>query len=1021
MIRIAPSALRVGLLAATLAACHHAKDEPGTPADSGGRGAAVAPAETGTAQAPTSATSRADPGPILKRTTGTRAAEARPRVELHADARQVWKGATFVQVPVPDDVSSLVRGAEYEAWLVVRGDTYGLAIPAGEGRTLDRPLMFVRFPGDTAPDSFEVAWYQGASADGKPGQTQILAVDGVRAAATEPDVAARFHDAASRWFDGRGSLGFIRRDAFYTFAGARVQALGKGKLRSNAPGLVRRANRTDVAELMNLYTGMTSVEEALQTDRGLLQRDIGGPRELPLTEVKALDLPGHPWDAMIAELPGGPQPVIEPLAAYVPADMLYVHFHDPRTLARLSEDIESLLTPMARAFEERSGDEHLSALYEDQLAIERLGLAKTLGHLAARGVAIVASDPFFREGTDLTLLFHVQSQQVLDAALAEYERRVRARHPDASDSTYTLGTHVVRLLSTPDRAVRQHRLTLHDETLGDVVVVSNSGAALSRVVDAAEGRRVALKDSGDFRYFRARFPYDEKTEDGFGFLSDAFVTHVTGPRVKILQARRMQAAADLAGVAHGALLHGWLAGQAPRDAAQLLASGVLDATELTHSAGEGSITFDPATGPRSKAWGTLASLTPLIELPLDRVSAIERSGYDRFRETYQNYWRGYIDPIGVRIVHGPNGIRLDARMMPLLQNTGYDEIAEAVGDKRVLPPSLEDGMRLTMAVSESSSMRRELDQLSRVSTGNRDLGLGWLGDWVMVGFADRSGLWDMALSLGEVPSVDGQIEKRDPTIRKQVFARAPIYVGAHVRDKLALAATLTALKTFVESAAPGIVDWQRDGAWRDVPVVTVRETLSRQDGETGVAVYYAIVKDVLLLSLDRATLEMQMDAVLDGRTPKVVSGDDVAGSAQGVLALRPTSGQGWLARTALGILEKGIEASNHAAFRAFEGLARGLGDRLPGPGDARRAVAMGYLGALPAIVHGGHFEMVDGLARHTLYGTETEPASLEIPTPASPVSAFIQDLDRLQLGVSIVGEGRHRGLATQVLWERRAR
>ena len=54
------------------------------------------------------------------------------------------------------------------------------------------------------------------------------------------------------------------------------------------------------------------------------------------------------------------------------------------------------------------------------------------------------------------------------------------------------------------------------------------------------------------------------------------------------------------------------------------------------------------------------------------------------------------------------------------------------------------GLRFVFAVAEGSGLRRELDAMGRKLSGHRDVGLGWLGDWVMVGSADRSGLWDVA-------------------------------------------------------------------------------------------------------------------------------------------------------------------------------------------------------------------------------------------------------------------------------------
>ena len=62
--------------------------------------------------------------------------------------------------------------------------------------------------------------------------------------------------------------------------------------------------------------------------------------------------------------------------------------------------------------------------------IERTGLSRTLGHLAAHEVALAVGDPFVREGTDVTVLFRVRSQTLLSSALARYEESARKRRPD---------------------------------------------------------------------------------------------------------------------------------------------------------------------------------------------------------------------------------------------------------------------------------------------------------------------------------------------------------------------------------------------------------------------------------------------------------------------------------------------------------------------------------------------------------------------------------------------------------------
>jgi len=954
---------------------------------------------------------RDDPGPSLERGTGTREALKRPAIEVRGDAIQVGPHATYLRVATPRDMSALVSGVLQDGHVVVGGDRHGFAVPAGEGRMGDRPLLYVRLVGRSSPPAtLEFAWHQAATHEGAPGQTQALKVTEIDEAPPEPDVRERFYDAAARWFERRGALVFGRGEPFYAFGAGRLKVLAGQARATLAPGQ-RRSRRGDVAQLMSFYTGWTSVEEALQTDRGLrVPPDHETRRTVPLDTVTPVTLPGHPWDEMIASIGGAP--TVEPLAAYAPHDALYVHFHDLRTLVQLAAEADELVTPVMRVLEERPGARHFVRRYERQLAIERMGLAKTLGHVAAKGVALVASDPFFREGTDLTLLFHLRNGQMLDAALATYEQRARARRPDAKVSTYRIGAHEVRLLATPDRDIHQHRMRTDE-----VLLLSNSRRALERVVAAKTGAAKSLAVAGDYRYFRTRYPYDRASEDGFAFVSDAFVQHVISPRVKVLQARRMAAMADLYAVGFARLLYGWLEGKAAPDLDAVVAAGLLSRDELKHGEGGGTIRFDAKRGAWSEAWGRPAALRPLIEHELTHLNPREEGAYRRFRDTYQRYWRGFIDPVGVRLKRSEGGLDLEAVMMPLIQMSDYNELERMVGRARMRPPELARGVRFSLAVAKDSKLRAQLDRMGRFATGSRDIGIGWLGDWVMAGFGDRSGLWDLALSMGDVPSKEGRRAYADVERRKRVYDRVPVYVGAHVREKLALAATLAALKGFVASAAPGVAEWSEGAAHRDVPTVLVREKLGETEGQRGIGLHYAIVKDVFVLSLDRGTLEQQIDAVLEGKVPQAAP-EDATDAAQSILSIKPGGKSSWLSRTVLGLLERGTIASTRSAYRAHEALALGLRAALPTDAAAREAVAIAYLGFAPGVQHGGEFSLVDGVVRHSLYGTEHAPKFPKLPIADSPVSAFVAALEELRLTLSFEGEGSHRGLRSTLRWRK---
>jgi hypothetical protein len=991
------------LLAALLLACHEdPAPTPGPATTSRAPATEAAPAsEAAPARAP-------DPGPTLKRATGPVPAESLPDVAVEATAKHAAAGHFLLAAPLPADFAP---DEPLDARIDVRGDRYGVAVveaPSGQPARI-----LVRLAGDAAPGDLTLHATRAArratgGSEAAPGRRQTITVKGAGAAKADAKLTAGFHAAASAWFDRLGRVDWRTTVPFYQFASGRL-ALLAGKAAGGRGAAQTPPSRTEIAELMSLYSGMQSINEALQHDRGLRLAADAAKATIPVATIAGVPLPAHPWDAMIAELKKAP--AVEPLASFVPHDALYVHFHDLRSLVAFAREIDEWMTPLGRVVEASSGDRHFTNAYERQIVIERTILSEKLGHLAAKGVALVAADPFLREGTGLALMFHVRDRTLLETTLGAFEAKARAAHADLKEETWRAGERDVRLLATPDRVVHQHKVWLAD----DVLVLSNSKALVERLAAVKDGKATPLAGSGDFKYMRAVYPFDEKAEDGFVFISDAFVQKVTGPRAKVLAARRMAAAADLAAVAHAALLHGWLEGRRPADLADLVKSGYLDAAEAKHADGT-PIAFDPERGP-SSAWGRPSMLVPIDEHALDLVTEAEKSAYEQFRDGYQRYWRQFVDPVGVRVrrVDAGRAFALDARMLPIIEDTEYDDVIELVGDTQVAMASPGDGLRFTFAVGRQAKLRAELDQLGRAITGQDKVGLSWLGDWVMVGVGDHSALWDLAIMDGDIPG-GARPEDLDSRAEQAFIARAPFYAGVHVKDKLALGAALTALRTFQQQAARDFIEWTEDGLHRDVGVSVLREKTDGSRPASPLAVYYAMPKDTFVVAINRPTVEALIDDVLAGRVPGAAGGE----MSQAAFEVRPLAGDGWLVKTLLGLIEKGVTDGHTAAAHAEMALRRGL----PGAnldGDAHRAAGLTWLGAEPLSPQGGAFSVVDGVLTHSIYGSEVAPVVPEIPVPGAPVGDIAAKLASLRMALAFEGEKAHRALHATAGWENRAK
>jgi hypothetical protein len=870
-------------------------------------------------------------------------------------------------------------------WIHVASNSgHAFAVPAAPNRI----LVHFANPSALPPERVELSWIVPDQDDWsglRGGQRHTLVVEKAQGAPFDADLARSFHRAGAEWFAEHGRARNWSSLPFYAYASARFTYLAD-KLEPKGTTPPRRAPRTDLHELMDLYTGMTSVDEAMQTDRALLLPDDAGVANLPASAIKPLDLPAHPWDKLLAALPGKPQPVVEPLAKSVPDDFLYLHAHDLRRLVLMARALDERFAPIAAVIEQRGSSAEMVARLERELAVERTGLAETLGHLAAGGVALVASDPFFREGNDVSLLFLVKNETLLMRALDEFATRSKGTW-----SEVTLAGKPVALLTTPDGSVRRYQLRL-----GDVLVLSNSPGAVTRLIEVAAGKRPNLAASGDFRYFRALYPAKASDEDVFVFASDAFIAQAVSPRVKVLESRRLRARAELMAVNHAALLHGWIEGRRAVDANDLTRSqlGVVPP----------GVTFTAERGAASKM-GTARRATPLLDLELGKVTAAERDAYARFRETYQTYWRGFIDPIGARLEIGEDGsIAFDARMMPLISGTEYDDIRRQVGDRRVGPPVAKGGAHFVLAVGDDAGLRREVDRLAH-SIGPDDFGIGWLGDWVALGAADREGIWELALLSRELPELHPPAREGLGSRRQQerrLWPRLPFYAMAHVKSKVGLIATLTVLRKYIDSAAPGQLEWGPAGKYRGIDVVEVGAKPSSEliDDFGDVKLRYAIVGDVLVLALERQTFEHAVDMVLDKRVARESSD---ATAMQTAVTVDAAAG-GPLHRTTLAFLEAVARDDARAAARQWEAITRG---------KVALEQAAWFLGETPGAAAGGAFTLdAAGAVEHSLYGSDGIP-KLPAALPAdSPLAKALVRLAGFDLGLAFEGKGDAQGLRT---------
>ncbi|MCS7167574.1 MAG: hypothetical protein RMI91_06115 [Gemmatales bacterium] len=571
----------------------------------------------------------------------------------------------------------------------------------------------------------------------------------------------------------------------------------------------RRLNdeRDYLQRQFELLTGAAAIAETVQMGRlsGASASISQGPRTEDVADIRGIDIPEVNWHALLKDK----KPEIEPLAHLVPRDQYYVHFSNFGRFLEAGDFLEQWGAPILQAFRLAGQDYRLRERYERQLCLKSSVLAKTFGPLVVENVALTGSDLYLREGSDVTVLFRVKNLALFMAAVnnqIDQARKAWGKELKEDKAQYQGVT--IESFVTPLREVSTHRCVLDEQ----VVVYSNSPVAIRRIIDTAKKKLPALAGSDDFRYMRSVFPYKDPNEDAFLFFSDEFLRALLGPVTRIKESRRSEALASLYMLHHGALYAAWQTGKLPATHQDLLRVSGLREKELYQPEGK-ELRWD---GQRqvavSDAYNTIHFATPLIELPLDKVTKEERQAYESFRTRYIWLWNGAFDPVGLRLRIRPQEVVAETFILPLINVPQYRNLRQEYGGKTVqfdleqIPP--EGILYWLVHFPETSSLRRFLGDILRPNLGpNFQQFFRAIGEQARLGLHDDPFLADLAENLLLGYLLGSMKEVPDHAYMRQAFS-LPVIAGVDVRNPLIFATILSALKALVDNAAPQLVTWQ---------------------------------------------------------------------------------------------------------------------------------------------------------------------------------------------------------------------
>lgn len=497
-------------------------------------------------------------------------------------------------------------------------------------------------------------------------------------------------------------------------------------LAPNGPGGRGRAEQVD---LFSIFSGALAVQESLQldtmlgeqTDRpGRVTRPLGtrpdGAASPEAVTVKVTDLTGptiksHPWKEMLA----GRTPEVSPLARCVPADFYFIEFRSLGKLLDLGDTGDLWARHLFSQAQHEARSQLSAERLKRQLAVETSDLLRPFYDLVVQEVAVAGSDLFWREGSDVTLLFRFRQPDVFKLQMDGFLTKAEQSIPDAhrSEGEY-LGVRYVHV-SSPDRAV--HVFSAYPAP--DLHVRSNSRAALQRVIeamrgsDAHGGKVIRLGDTDEFAYIRTLLPRGAAEEDGLIYLSDPFIRRLVGPQLKLTERRRMLCYNHLRMIGHAALLYRTQTGKTAvtlQDLAQANCSPGEFGTGKVACPDGGSYALSPdgRTGVCSRH-GHAACLTPCCEIPLTEVADSEAAAYRAFLDQYNQYWRTFFDPIAVRIQAAPERYRIETIVLPLIDNSIYTNLAGAAGKQ----PEALDALPVPKRNIFSAAVRLDKEALVR--------------------------------------------------------------------------------------------------------------------------------------------------------------------------------------------------------------------------------------------------------------------------------------------------------------------
>jgi hypothetical protein len=772
------------------------------------------------------------------------------------------------------------------------------------------------------------------------------------------------------------------------------------------------------SRLYDLTTGAAAMAETMQLRRMTrLGSAENEPRTIPVEKLPRIEVASHPWKKMM----GDKKPASELMAMVVPEDNYYVRFARIDKMAAFAQVLGAWGGNLLNSYELTSRDGRYWQRYERQLCLNLESLVKPLLGEVISEIALTGSDAYLREGSDLTVLFRVaQEKKFASAILPGIEAARKAMGDKLTESESEHEGVKIRSLVSPLREV-----SLHRASLGEVEAFSNSLAGLHRLIDTHKGKRKRLGDALDFQYMRTVFRADDKSEDGFAFLSDPFIRNLVGPATKIKQRRRFEALTSLHMLTNGAMFSSWEASKPAQTIKDIFDHSTLSVGELTMPEGKPVAWDGERQTAVSDAYGTIHFATPLVEIPIEKVTKTEEQEYRRFHQEYLGLWRQFFDPMGFRVNLEDGKLKFDTYILPLIENSSYNQLRRLVGSGTVkLTPDRLSSKTLFQWMAHLSNDADIREGFFGLGPNGPNQGPDALGLWLWLGWAvdpvgewlllrvDDGPSWGKLMNLYERQMLGHPVSTQE--IAKQIWS-LPVAVGVDLKNSLTAATALGAARTSILTAAPGMVTWAPlDKEYNGVSIVRIQATERglRNTPLAGLfsfrpAIYYAVIDGALYLTLNEEMMKSLIDDANAKKDPK-------AKTIEVATSLHLSTGA---AKETRGLLKSLLERDVAERARTSEPLWHALYSSGVIPADAspQKATdeAYRYLGFVPVSPDGSLFKW-NAKSQEVVndrYGSRRVPIRTKTLAETSRVNQLFESLDTIRADLKFREDGIHT-----VLW-----